>query len=79
MVCVIFPDLLLRSSLFVAELADAIRMTIPGIVDCVKDSDSDVRNAAISVLSALGKHGSCQPPSSVVALIPFCSSIPQAH
>ena len=57
MVCVIFPDLLLRSSLFVGELREAIRMTIPGIVDCVKDLDRDVRNAAITRLSALGAHG----------------------
>ena len=35
-------------------------MTIPGIVDCVKDSDSDVRNAAITGLSALAVHGLCR-------------------
>ena len=62
MVCVIFPDLLLRSSLFVGELREAIRMTIPGIVDCVKDSDSYVRNAAITGLSALAVHGLCHLP-----------------
>jgi hypothetical protein len=62
MVCVIFPDTLLHSSLWVAELREAIRMDIPGIVGCLKDSHSGVRSEAISGLSALGAHGWCQRP-----------------
>ena len=62
MVCIIFPYLLLRSSLFVAEFREAVRAAIPGIVECLKDSDSDVRNAAVSGLSALGVHGLYQHP-----------------
>ena len=57
MVCVIFPDLLLCSSLFLAELREVVSAAIPSIVECLKDSDSDVRNVAITGLSALGAHG----------------------
>ena len=73
MVRISVPGLLLRSSLFVAQLREAIGTAIPGIVECLNDSDSDVRNAAVSGLSALGVHGLYQHPSPVVALIPFCS------
>ena len=74
MVCVIFPYLLLRSSLFVAELREAVGAAIPGIVECLKDFDSRVRTAAVSALSALAVHGLYhQHPRPVVALIPFCS------
>ena len=62
MVCVSVPDTLLRSSLFVAEFREAIRGAIPGIVYCLKDSESFVCKAAISGLSALGAHGLCQRP-----------------
>jgi hypothetical protein len=71
MVCVTVADPLLRSSLFVAEFCEAIWMAIPGIVECLKDSDPDVRSAAISGLSELGSHGLCRPPLPVVVLIPF--------
>ena len=72
-VCVSVPDLLLRSSLFVAEFRAAIWTAIPGIVECLKDLESDVRYAAISGLAALGAHGVSQRPLPVVALIPFRS------
>ena len=62
MVCVTIPDSLLRSSLFVAEFREAIRKAIPVIVDCLKDPEWNVRNAAIRGLSALGAHGLCQRP-----------------
>ena len=63
MVCVRVPDrLLLRSSLFVVELREAIGMAIPGIVECLKHSHGDVRSTAISGLSELGVHGLCQHP-----------------
>ena len=60
MVCVSVPDPLLCSSHFVAEFRDAIRTDIRVIVDCLKASELDVRDAAISGLSALGAHGLCQ-------------------
>ena len=62
MVCISIPHPLLRSSLFVAEFREAVGAAIPGIVECLKDSDSDVRNAAVSRLSALGVHGLCHLP-----------------
>ena len=74
MVGVIYPDLLLRSSLFVAELREVVGAAIPGIVECMKDSAWPVFNAAVSALSALAVHGLYhQHPRPVVALIPFCS------
>ena len=74
MVCIIsIPGLLLRSSLFVAEFREAVGAAIPSMVACLKDSDSDVRYAAIDGLSALGEHGLYHLPLPVVALIPFCS------
>ena len=73
MVCISIPDPFLRSSLFVAELREAVGVAIPGIVECLKDSTWPVRNAAVSALSALGVHGLCHLPLPVVALIPFCS------
>ena len=57
MVCVIFPDLLLSSPRFVAELRGAVGAAIPGIVECLKDSEWQVRHAAVLGLSALGVHG----------------------
>ena len=62
MVCISIPDLLLRSSLFVAELREAVGVAIPGIVECLKDPAWPVRNAAVSALSALGVHGLYQHP-----------------
>jgi hypothetical protein len=62
MVCVSVPDPLLRSSLFAVEFHEAIRMAIPRIVECLKDSKWDVRSQAISALSKLGAHGLCERP-----------------
>jgi len=47
------------SNLFVAEFRGDVRTTIPSIVECVKDSDSDVREAAIELLSRLAAQGVC--------------------
>ena len=73
MVCRSIPDPFLRSSLFVAELREAVGVAIPGIVECLNDSHSRVRTAAVSGLSALAAHGLCHLALPVVALIPFCS------
>ena len=62
MVCVIFPDLLLCSYLFVAELREAVGAAIPFIVEYLKDSNWQVRNAAITGLLALVAHGLCHLP-----------------
>jgi hypothetical protein len=62
MVCVSVPDPLLRSSLLVVEFHEAIRMAIPRIVECLKDSKWSVRSAAIRALSELGVHGLRQRP-----------------
>jgi HEAT repeat protein len=62
MVCVSIPDPLLRSSLFVVEFRQAIRTAIPGIVECLVDSQWYVRSQAISALSKLGAHGLCERP-----------------
>ena len=48
-------------------------MAIPAIVECLKDSDWDVRNGAISGLVEFGAHGLCLCPSLIVALIPVRS------
>ena len=60
MVCVSVYDPLLRSSLFVAELRETIQTAIPGIVECVKDSEWEVHVTAVSALSVLAGHGLCQ-------------------
>ena len=73
MVCVSVLDPLLRSSVFVAEFREAIQTAIPGIVECLNDPVSHVRNTAMSGLSALAAHGVSQRPFPVVALMPFCS------
>ena len=53
------PCLFLRSSLFVGELREAVGAAIPGMVECLKDSEWQVREAAVRGLSALGAHGLC--------------------
>jgi hypothetical protein len=75
MVCVSFPDPLWRmhSTRSVAEFREGIHAAVPGIVECLEDSQRDVRFAAISRLSALGAHGLYQRPRPIVALNPFCS------
>jgi len=45
--------------MIVVELQEEIRTVIPGIVGCLKDSDSSVRNAAIDGLSIIAAHGTC--------------------
>ena len=48
---------LMYLGLFVAELKYSIQAAIPGIVQCLKDEDHDVRWAATEGLSRLGAHG----------------------
>jgi len=43
--------------LLVAELKDCIQTAIPGIVECLRDEDGNVRQAAIEGLSTLGARG----------------------
>jgi len=45
--------------MFVAEFREDVRITIPAIVECLKDSDSHVCLAAIEVLSRLAAQGMC--------------------
>jgi len=45
--------------MFVAEFREDIRVTIPAIAECLEDSDSDARKAAIEGLSALAVQGTC--------------------
>jgi len=45
------------SSIFVAEFKEEVRTTIPATVECLRDSDSDVREAAIELLSMLAARG----------------------
>ena len=45
--------------MIVAEFREGIRMATPGIVECLKDSDSLVRQAAIEGLSSLAVHRMC--------------------
>jgi len=44
---------------FVAEFQEDVRITIPAIAERLKDSRSDVRKAAIEVLSRLAAQGMC--------------------
>jgi len=43
----------------VAEFLKDVRTTIPAIAECLKDFDSDVRKAAIELLSELAAQGMC--------------------
>jgi len=43
--------------MFVAEFQEDVRIAIPAIVKCLKDSDWYVRKAAIEVLSRLAAQG----------------------
>jgi len=45
---------------FVAEFREDIRIVIPTILECVNDSRSDVRMAAIDGVSRLAAQGMCQ-------------------
>ena len=42
-----------------AEFREEIGMSIPHIVECLKDSDEDVRSAAAEALSSLGAYRMC--------------------
>src|SRR5712675_1976704 len=67
------------SSAFVAEFREDVQITIPAIVECLRDSDSDVRSAAIEVLSRLAAQGMCGHHSTAllrVVLKHACSRIP---
>jgi len=43
--------------MFIAEFREDVRVTIPAIAECLKDSDWYVRKAAIEVLSRLAVQG----------------------
>jgi hypothetical protein len=45
--------------MFEAELREEISKAIPRIVECLKDSNNDVRSATISVLSSFGEYCMC--------------------
>ncbi len=58
-VCVTFCSHLMSSTMVVVELRGDIQRAIPGIVECLKDSDQNVRKAAINGLSSLVAHRMC--------------------
>jgi len=58
-VCVSITFRWVCSSTFVAEFREDVRITIPAIADGLKDSDLDVRSAAIEILSGLAVQGMC--------------------
>jgi len=45
--------------MFLAEFREDIRITIPAIAEHLKDSHSNVREAAIEFLSRLAAQGMC--------------------
>ncbi len=58
-VCVTFYSHLTSSTMVVVELCGDIQRAIPGIVECLKHLDQDVRKAAINGLSSLAAHCMC--------------------
>jgi len=46
-----------------AEFREEIGKAMPRIVECLKDSSSNDRGAAVSVLSSLGAHRMCPSAS----------------
>jgi len=44
---------------FVVEFREDVQITIPAIAERLKDSDSDVRKAAIELLPRLAAQGMC--------------------
>jgi hypothetical protein len=54
--------------IFEAELQEEIGKAIPRIVECLKDSNNDVRCAAVNRLSSLGAYCTC--PLSLLCLCP---------
>jgi HEAT repeat protein len=45
--------------MFEVEFREEIGKAIPRIVECLKDSDEDVRSAAVEALSLLGAYCMC--------------------
>ena len=45
--------------MFIAEFQEDVRIAIPTIAECLKDSESDVLKAAIEGLSMLAAQGLC--------------------
>jgi len=56
-VCVSIAAWWVCSNTFVAEFREEVQITIPAIAERLKDSDSDVRKAAIELLSRLAAQG----------------------
>src|SRR5438270_10151350 len=77
MVCVTICSLFMCSNRNVAEFRKEIRMCIPTIVECLKDSESSVRSAIIDGLTSLAGHGMCYHLFPVYVLKPECSRISQ--
>ncbi len=58
-VCVTFCSNSMSSTMIVAELHGNIQRAIPGIMECLKDSDKSVCQAAINGLISLAAHCMC--------------------
>lgn len=56
---IVSSRLLMLSTMFAAELRVEIGKAVPGIVECLKDEDVDVRRAAFDGLLVLAEHGMC--------------------
>jgi len=56
-VCVDITFRQVCSSLFLAEFRDDVRITIPAIVEGMKNSNQHLRNAATELLSRLATQG----------------------
>ena len=74
-VCVTCYSHLTSSTMAVAELRGGIQRAIPGIVECLKDSNQNVRQAAIDGLSSLAAHRMCDHLSPFGILNYDCSGI----
>ena len=74
-VCATFCSHSMSSTIIVAELRGDIQRTIPIIVECLKDSHKDVRQAAINGLSSLAAHCMCYLLFPFDVLIHGCSRI----
>ena len=59
--------------MFVAEFQEDVRTIIPAIAERLKHFDSDVRSAAIKLLSGLAAQGMCQHHFPVGVLKHVCS------
>jgi len=45
--------------MFIAEFREDVRTILPAVAECLKDSDSDFREAAIGLISSLAARGMC--------------------